>query len=742
MQLKPEIVAPAGSFMAGWYAFEAGADAVYVGLKRFSARASAQNFSFQELDKLKNIALKQKRKVYVTVNTIIKENETDDLIEALCQCEQLGIDALIVQDPGVMQMMREYFPDLVMHASTQTALGDGVGVAEALSLGIRRIVLPRELAVPQIENLRADFPAMQFEVFIHGALCYSYSGLCLASGLLVGRSGNRGRCVQPCRWRFRSEDGREGHFLSCRDLYSGVQVQRLVVAGIDALKIEGRLKPPSYVFHTVRLYRLLIDDPNAEKNPDYSALLEKCGSVFSRERTRGRLFGEPDGQILTRDYTRAAGHRVGRVEERAAEMFSFQSESDLCLGDVLQFFLSDTDTTPYKLPLRSLRVNGQETSQAVRGDWVTVESLKVPAVGQKISRVYSRRLELPGISHHGYKTRKLAIPVRITFSFDNGDRVKIEAPVEYRLPVYTHPVFYQKMVTQAEAMAQVKAAFARAESTSLRISVEAIVFSGSKLTVNRLPGNPQLRKVKEDYLRFIEGHLQSKTEKRMESIRTSHNEVLGRFFTKDISSLRGMVQNRENLNPVNLPDNLIPFYSGGCLSVERLAQSDNTCFLPLLPVPPTPSSEYYDEIRCFVSNNPSLRIFLGLNNVGQTGFVRDLENHPHVFSFIDFFCYLANSFAIRLAREQLCKLCFGYFWIEGSDNDRAALREKTAFPLFSVGHTFRPPLFLHAGDFYRETTGEMPVPDSPRADKRFNNTKFRFEARFANGYSFIFPVKA
>ena len=199
---KPELLSPAGSFMSAYYAFQAGADAVYFGLTDFSARKSAQNINQTELLKLKKIAADQGKKLYVTVNTVIRDRELDDLIHNLQLIRRLEVNAVIVQDFGVTELIRKYFPDLSIHASTQMAIHNDDGVEKAIRLGIKRIILPRELLLHRVRALKKKYQEMEFEVFIHGSLCYSYSGLCLSSGMLRGKSGNRGECTQPCRDRY------------------------------------------------------------------------------------------------------------------------------------------------------------------------------------------------------------------------------------------------------------------------------------------------------------------------------------------------------------------------------------------------------------------------------------------------------------------------------------------------------------------------------------------------------------
>ena len=218
---KPELLAPAGSFMAAFHAFEAGADAVYLGMREFSARASAQNFSFAQLRRVRQLAADRGRRMYVAINTVVREDEMPRLREALAWLEAMHVDGVILQDLGVADLVLKDYPGLTVHASTQMCVHNDSGLAIAAGLGIRRAILSRELPFERIRNLRTRHPGIELEVFVHGALCYSFSGLCLASWAVTGRSGNRGECAQVCRSRFSADDEaggfEEDHLFSTRE---------------------------------------------------------------------------------------------------------------------------------------------------------------------------------------------------------------------------------------------------------------------------------------------------------------------------------------------------------------------------------------------------------------------------------------------------------------------------------------------------------------------------------------------
>ena len=259
----PEILAPVGGREQFFAALNAGADAVFLGLKQFNARSRAENFETEDLRSLVPLAKRYGMKVLVTLNILVKDIELKDLIDVLAELEDIGVHAIIVQDLGVARIARRYFPGLRLHASTQMAVHNLAGVREAIAYGFKRVVLARELTAEEIKRMRRAIPAdqVELEVFCHGSLCYSYSGLCFFSGAQDARSGNRGECAYTCRepYKVLSEPG-HGFLFSMRDLDTSHKLDQMVAAGVDTLKIEGRKKDAQYVTSVVRLYRKKLDD--------------------------------------------------------------------------------------------------------------------------------------------------------------------------------------------------------------------------------------------------------------------------------------------------------------------------------------------------------------------------------------------------------------------------------------------------------------------------------------------------
>ena len=257
MGKKVELLAPCGSYESFLAAVNAGADAVYLGGREFGARAYAENFSEEELVSAIRQAHLFGVKVYLTVNTLVKEREFSRIYGYIQPLYEAGLDGVIVQDMGVLGFLKEYFPDLKFHASTQMTITGIYGASYLKEAGCERIVPARELSLEEIKYIKEKVP-VEIEAFIHGAMCYCYSGQCLMSSMIGGRSGNRGRCAGPCRLPYKTA-GKDGYFLSLKDMNTLEHIPELIEAGIDSFKIEGRMKKPEYVAGVVSVYRKYID---------------------------------------------------------------------------------------------------------------------------------------------------------------------------------------------------------------------------------------------------------------------------------------------------------------------------------------------------------------------------------------------------------------------------------------------------------------------------------------------------
>lgn len=304
--MEVELLSPAGNFDTALSAFEAGADAVYLGLNDYSARSYADNFAPSQLRDLMRVAKKRGKKVYVTFNTIIDEDRMEGVIEALAELNDIRPDALIVQDIGVARLAREYFPDLELHASTQLVAHNLEGVLAMKELGFKRVVLARELSLEEIRSI-AKRCGVELEVFVHGALCYSISGLCLFGAMEKGRSGNRGKCPYCCRLPYEDEAGKKTLAFSMKDLRVAEDVHKLVEAGVVSLKIEGRMKSELYVASVTKYYRQLLDGTRGVTTSDLE-------TVFSRRTTKLYLDKANKESVIDPDSLGHLGAEVGVIK--------------------------------------------------------------------------------------------------------------------------------------------------------------------------------------------------------------------------------------------------------------------------------------------------------------------------------------------------------------------------------------------------------------------------------------------
>ncbi len=257
--MSVELLSPAGDFETALAAFDAGADAVYCGLTAFSARAFAKNLTADDLRRLMRVARSRGKRVYVTFNTLVKEDGLEDAVRQLAVLNEIRPNAVIIQDLGVARLCRKYFPNLELHASTQLATHNLAGVMALRDLGFTRVVPARELSASEVASLVKRSGGMEFECFIHGALCYSISGLCLFSALEKGRSGNCGQCAYCCRLPYEDDEGHRAFPFSMKDLRLGEDVRKLLDAGVASLKIEGRMKSALYVASVTKWYRQILD---------------------------------------------------------------------------------------------------------------------------------------------------------------------------------------------------------------------------------------------------------------------------------------------------------------------------------------------------------------------------------------------------------------------------------------------------------------------------------------------------
>ena len=338
-----ELLAPVGSFDSLKAAVQNGANAVYLGGKDFSARASANNFDREELKEAVKYAHIRDVRVFVTTNTLIKQNELEDFVEYAKFLYDIDVDAIIMQDIGAAMLIHELLPDFELHASTQMVAHSLEDVQYLESIGFKRVVLARELTVEEIRYI-CDNTNVDIEIFVHGALCVCYSGGCLMSSMIGNRSGNRGRCAQPCRQKYTMIDistGEEIHnngdyLLSTKDLNTIEEIDKIIDTGVLSLKIEGRMKKPEYVATVIKSYRDAIDEYETTKKVNISdETMEDLYTIFNRKFTKGLILGEVGDEVMNSNVPNNQGLYVGKVVDynKKAKRLKIKLEGTLKKGD-------------------------------------------------------------------------------------------------------------------------------------------------------------------------------------------------------------------------------------------------------------------------------------------------------------------------------------------------------------------------------------------------------------------------
>ncbi|WP_293728511.1 U32 family peptidase [uncultured Phascolarctobacterium sp.] len=397
---KLELLAPAGSWEALEAAVNAGADAVYMGGKAFGARAYASNFDQEEMARAVYFAHMHRVRLYITVNTLVDDSELEELAAYLLFLNNVGVDGIIVQDMGVIRLARRLVPQLPLHASTQMTLTNSSGVDFAVAAGMERSVLARELSLKEIQA--ACSRGSEIETFIHGALCVCYSGQCLMSSLIGGRSGNRGRCAQPCRLPYKllngkGEDMLAGkdagqYLLSPKDMNTLAILPQMIEAGVVSYKIEGRMKRPEYVAVVVDAYRRAMDSYLAGDYHVPPEDLANIEQIFNRDFTTAYLTNRPGKEMMSDRRPNNRGVLIGRVAklDKQRNKASVKLEKELHLGDGLEFWVSvggRVGTT-----VTSMLLNGKNVEAAGAGQQVVIDVPNGVRLNDRVFRTLDSRL--------------------------------------------------------------------------------------------------------------------------------------------------------------------------------------------------------------------------------------------------------------------------------------------------------------------------------------------------------------
>ena len=638
-----ELALPAGTIKEAIAAFKAGADAVYFGMKDFSARKGAGNFSEEDLSRIRRYALENGKKIYITVNTLIDDNDFPKLYETLKTIDAYGCDGLIVQDLGVARIVRKDFPSLPLHGSTQLAVHTTSGVKALQKLGFERVVLSRELNLDEIARIRKDCPDIEIKVFIHGALCYGFSGLCMASHCITGRSANEGSCAQICRSWFRDEEtGKRYYPFSLEDLDAGLLVRKLMEIGIDSLKVEGRLKGPEYVDAVTRYYRAIIDGEDERK-------YQHAVSVsFQRKSGPGFLLPlKPGHQIMTTGtFPGHRGEKLGRVLDQRGRKILVETDRKIKAYDGLMVLLQDKGlSVPYRF---SAKLGETLDNRAIL---FLPDDEKIPS-GTPLYMISDSTLNMKAISESELPLMKKNIEARI--SIEEGSITITAGSISER---------YECLIQASDNSPDKAINTIFAQSGTLPIQLNPIKLENS---IGKCYINPsELKKIRRDFLEKLSASI--------------HDD-------------RHYVEEADESESIILP----PRYK---IEGERTpwnmegVKIDGRTFISFPAV-------RYDEKSIFRAMEERLKKIenpvVGLNNIGDLIFA---SAHPEYSYFADIYMYLPNREAAKLLKETVPSLIGGYLWIE-----RDSYKNPWPFKP-TIANTYRPPLFISRSCYRHDGLG-------------------------------------
>ncbi|NLM52427.1 MAG: U32 family peptidase [Firmicutes bacterium] len=491
-QQKPyELLAPAGSFAALQAAVQNGADAVYLAGKEFGARKYATNFSAAELEEAVAYCHTRGVNVYVTVNTLVLNAEFARLKAYLDFLYVTGVDAIIVQDLGVLTYLRRTYPDLAIHCSTQMSVQTAADVKFLASLGVKRVILGREMSVAEIRQAKKE-TGVELEVFVHGALCISVSGQCLMSSLIGGRSGNRGCCAQPCRKKYTLYDLEQkralpsaggDYLLSTKDLCTIDCLKEIIDAGAFSLKLEGRMKSPEYVAVVVKAYRSILEAIYSHKKVDLESLRQAL-KIFNRGFTRGHLFGDRGTKLMSLDSPGNRGYYLGEVvdyNKRAGKM-TLKLAADLYQNDEIQIRRKREIIGGR---VERLEHKGRVVKQCTKGQICQVNFKHFAYPKEAVYKTYDQKL----MQKYGKLCQKEQLTIPVKFKV----KIKKDQPLSGSLTDGTYAVegstgvIPEKAVKVAVSANQVEAQFAKLGGTPfLAEKIEVDLDQGLAVPVKEL----------------------------------------------------------------------------------------------------------------------------------------------------------------------------------------------------------------------------------------------------------------
>ncbi len=672
-----ELILPAGSPKQAWEAIENGADAVYFGLKNFSARKAAHNFSREEARELKQLCLEKGKKLYCTVNTVIKETELRELAGTLRFLEYLETDGIIMQDFAVLNLVRRMQIEIPLHASTQTAVHNADGARFMQKAGIRRIIPARELTAEEIEKIHSEVPEMEIEVFVHGAMCYSISGDCFASSAITGRSGNRGECVQICRTWFSSPKG-SGYYFSAADLHRGTTIHELEKCGVSSLKIEGRMKSPQYAGLAAKYYRQIIDENTSDPE-----LEKQLVTSFSRTSWPGfsktRISGMTDSE-----YPGTRGLKAGEVISCSVKTAVLKLETDLSARDGVMFFFGpDKNGLPETLKMAwpVIRKKDKQIFNVKAGETTEIKVNKpVAGVFFKIS---SAENPYKGKSKPGklIKFRKAAAITALIYN----DSIRLKSLFHAEK---TYKADFSKSTGSKSFDEVFRSVLSKSGDSLFCSDTRKIIYKNDMK--DRIFAPPSLLKaVKNDFFALLERKYLEFTE--------NSNPYLNTAAKKGSVPIKQW--ERGKLSPEG--ESPLPFFTDfSDKGMQKPAETGPYSLLPLNPVQ-FKTDKYLADLKKILEKTTAAgkKPLVGLNNPAHLMWARELSGKGYEF-FIDYALCCANSESLDFFRQNISGISAFVPWIE----DRTAEFDTDVIKIYGYDH-FSIPLFTSRHCYFSGKSG-------------------------------------
>lgn len=652
---KPELLSPAGDFECLKAAVQNGADCIYLGSNLFSARASAKNFDDEELQKAIEYCKIRGVKTNLTLNILIKDNEFEDAFNLAKKAYEYGIDAIIVQDLGLAKTLIKAFPDLPIHASTQMSVHNLQGVLELQELGFKRVVLSRELSIEEIEYITNNCN-VEIECFIHGALCISYSGQCLFSSIIGGRSGNRGTCAQGCRLPYELIENDstildKGYLLSPRDMCSLEYLSRLIACGVKCFKIEGRMKNPEYVATVTRIYRKYIDLYYSEQKyiieeKDKKDLMQ----VFNRGNfSSGHLNSKSNNNLIFSEKPNNMGLFLGHIAKYnpTKGLITLNLNEPIEIGDTISI---EHESGTYTIS--ELIKNKENIKIANIDDFVTIGRMKGKIkVGDKIFKMSSKKLNTEALSSFENDTQTKKIPLNCEVKIIKNSPISIHISSACDLEIYRkldiycqidsiptdsikHPLEKEKIISQISKTTNTPYFF-----KNIKVKLDENTF---------LPNIKSLNELRRTALSLVEDFAKSKI-KRFTTSTLEPISINRKLKNKTISVLLNELHITENYNTLSGFDNIyIPLKYFADKKYEKIIESFSNRFNVYVYLPTIIKTNYINLLSSKIEetiNTYNIKGFI-LSNISNFKFLKSF--HSDDFNFIaNYTLNIFNKYTIK-----------------------------------------------------------------------------------------------